>query len=211
MNNDRQMALGGNMFATDNRDALMGSRTWDNGSDMNDNTQNTDPARIKGGDLWPYINSILVYKWPADPKVGGPTGNTPTVRSMSYNNWMSPPGGTGWDGSGRVLKKTTDISSGISPSDIWMFLDENDKTINDGFFVVPGPKTATAYVDCPGTYHHNAGGFSFADGHAEIRKWQDKYVLGKVPGYPALFMPADSARNYADFRWLQQHTTFYSY
>ena len=27
-------------------------------------------------------------------------------------------------------------------------------------------------VDYPASYHNRAGGFSFADGHAEIKKWR---------------------------------------
>jgi prepilin-type processing-associated H-X9-DG protein len=124
---------------------------------------------------------------------------------------MNPPGGNGWDASGRVFKKQTDIGSGISPSGCWVFLDENDKTINDGWFVVPGPKTATAYVDCVASYHNRAAGLAFADGHAEIKKWSDGYILGLKPGSPALFMSADPGNNYADLRWLQQRSTYFSY
>jgi len=37
------------------------------------------------------------------------------------------------------------------------------------------PNSARSYriIDYPASYHNFAGGFSFADGHAEIRKWLD--------------------------------------
>jgi len=47
---------------------------------------------------------------------------------------------------------------------------------------------------------------SFADGHAEIKKWRDNKVIGPNP---ASFMAADPANNYADLRWLQQRSTVY--
>ena len=36
---------------------------------------------------------------------------------------------------------------------------------------VSGATTATL-IDSPGGYHLNASGFSFADGHSEIHRWQ---------------------------------------
>src|SRR4051812_30755012 len=47
----------------------------------------TDPLMIQKGLLYPYVNSLAVYKCPADRKA---LNNTPTVRSMSMNCWMNP-------------------------------------------------------------------------------------------------------------------------
>jgi prepilin-type processing-associated H-X9-DG protein len=121
------------------------------------------------------------------------------------NAWMNPaatPMSQGLSTSGRIFKKQTDISGAIGPSKCWVLLDENDKSINDGWFVVA--VTGAIWVDIPGSYHNKAGGLSFADGHAEIKKWRDKYVLSP----PALNnIPADSAGNYAELRWLEERST----
>jgi hypothetical protein len=34
-------------------------------------------------------------------------------------------------------------------------------------------------MDIPASYHNNAGGISFADGNAEIRKWHDPTVTAQ--------------------------------
>jgi prepilin-type processing-associated H-X9-DG protein len=71
-------------------------------------------------------------------------------------------------------------------------LDENPNTINDGFFVADVGVPPNIWVDVPASYHNNACGFGFADGHAEIKKWRDKNVLSASninapvdPGYKA--------------------------
>jgi prepilin-type processing-associated H-X9-DG protein len=54
--------------------------------------------------------------------------------------------------------------------DTFVFVDEHPDSINDGAFYAPQSKSQ--FVDVPATYHNKACGFSFADGHAEIHKWQ---------------------------------------
>ena len=62
-------------------------------------------------------------------------------------------------------------------------LDERPASINDAFFVVDmvnyGNPRAMQVIDHPGIQHNNACGFSFADGHAEIKKWRDPAMLSK--------------------------------
>ena len=86
-----------------------------------------------------------------------------------------------------------------------MTIDENPYSINDGWFVhTPPPSPAgSGYVDYAATYHNNAGGLSFADGHSEIRKWRDPAIIkfGK-PG-----APGNSLKTVDDFMWLQNRTT----
>jgi prepilin-type processing-associated H-X9-DG protein len=57
-------------------------------------------------------------------------------------------------------------------------------------------------VDWPAAYHNKAGGFSFADGHAETHKWADPRTsppLGKIAG-------TAQPRN-PDIVWMQEHST----
>ena len=83
-------------------------------------------------------------------------------------------------------------------------------SINDGFFVVWmfGYPTLSSpkMVDYPASYHNNAAGFSFADGHSEIHKWLDKRTTPAVRhnGNIALNVPQP---NNLDVKWMQDHTT----
>ncbi len=140
---------------------------------------------LKAGLLYPYVGSPGPYRCPADTstyKAGtvypiGPAGTNRT-RSMSMNAWINPSpnayaayqSGTGY----RVYRKTSDLSV-PGPSGLWLLLDENPYSINDGYLLdIPSD---SGWVDCPAAYHNGACGIGFCDGHAQIKKWTDRVVL----------------------------------
>jgi prepilin-type processing-associated H-X9-DG protein len=62
----------------------------------------------------------------------------------------------------------------------------------------------TWMVDFPASYHGKAGGFAFADGHAEIHKWKDPRT------YPPLTTTLTlnvAQPNSQDVYWMQDHST----
>ena len=69
------------------------------------------------------------------------------------------------------------------PSQAFVFLDEREESIDDGFFLVYLDtylgNQLNQWANLPAIYHNGAGGFAFADGHAEIRKWLDPATLLK--------------------------------
>jgi prepilin-type N-terminal cleavage/methylation domain-containing protein/prepilin-type processing-associated H-X9-DG protein len=76
--------------------------------------------------------------------------------------------------------KTSDFID-PSPAMTWVLLDEDANSLNDAGMAI-GMVTAE-WIDWPGSYHNNACGFAFADGHSEIHKWIDnrtKVVGGNV-------------------------------
>ena len=62
------------------------------------------------------------------------------------------------------------------PTMIWVALDEHPDSINDAqFYPIAGRTQITAeWRDVPASYHNGACGFSFADGHSEIKKWLER-------------------------------------
>jgi prepilin-type processing-associated H-X9-DG protein len=123
----------------------------------------------------------------------------------------TPDQARGW----KVHIKLSDYTD-PGPSGTFVFLDEREDSINDGYFVVamqgyPQNVGAAAQggalkiVDFPASYHNGAGGLSFADGHSEIHKWLDgrtKPPLQK--GDRALNVPSPNNR---DVVWMQEHST----
>jgi prepilin-type processing-associated H-X9-DG protein len=81
-----------------------------------------------------------------------------------------------------------------------VLLDENPVRINDGYLVCD--PNASAWFDVPASYHAGAGGLSFADGHAEIKRWRDINVLNCTS--TAASVPADAS---GDLQWLQERST----
>ena len=142
---------------------------------------------IQAGVIYPYVNTMAVYKCPADLSVikFGPL-SFPRPRSYSMNCFMAPL--QPWGGGGytyRDFYKNTDLVQ-PGPSLTYIFIDESEASINDAFIVIdPGEQTSGPFwQDVPASRHGNAGGLSFADGHSEMRDWTDKTVLAANAANP---------------------------
>ena len=193
MSNLKQLQLAWVLYADDHDQVLAGAFDWIAGN-MQVAQDATNVNLLKSGNLWEYNNSLGIYRCPADRSVADfGYFKLPRVRSNSMNNWINA-GGTGSQAATyQVFVKLTNIKS---PSHTWVFVDENPKSINDGWFKV-NMMSGAAFEDTPATYHNNAGGLSFADGHAEIKKWKDA----------ALFSPPTTKNGVQDILWLQARTT----
>jgi len=124
--------------------------------------------------------------------------------SGSSDGWSpSPP----W----RIYEKSGDMVA-PPPANLWVLVDENPDSVNDAAFAVTMNQWPTRYVtlwqDVPAVYHGGGCGFSFADGHSEIKKWKDgrtlrlksKYVSG-VTGV------TQSNPDNPDILWVMERTT----
>jgi prepilin-type N-terminal cleavage/methylation domain-containing protein/prepilin-type processing-associated H-X9-DG protein len=234
MNNNKQMMLAWRMYAEDSNDQVVegyGSKHGFVGTSSLDfsggNPSNWDVTRdIQKSPLWPYCGSSAgIWRCPADMSMVKPTTgiykgqSVKRVRSMTMNNYVGGNGElpflagwtqTGWpESKWRVYRKIGDMID-PGPSMTWVLLDEREDSINDGFWVTQMngyPNLAnTMFVDYPASYHNKAAGFSFADGHAEIKKWLDPRtspVLKKGQPLP-LNQPSPNNR---DINWLQERAT----
>jgi prepilin-type N-terminal cleavage/methylation domain-containing protein/prepilin-type processing-associated H-X9-DG protein len=57
------------------------------------------------------------------------------------------------------------------PSDVWVFSDEHPDSIDDAL-LYDANYAVTSFTELPGSQHGGACGMAYADGHAEIHKWQ---------------------------------------
>lgn len=94
----------------------------------------------------------------------------------------------------------------------FVFLDEREDSINDGMFVTdmtgyPDKPSSFTIVDIPASYHGQAGGLSFADGHSELKVWKDPRT--RPPLVPGVIIPfaAKPSPNNRDVAWLQERCT----
>ena len=175
---------------------------------------------IQLGVIYPYINNVRVYKCPAD-NYSTPTfgGAVPHVRSMSMNTWMAPIVPYQNSTSYLVYKKESSL---VNPgaANLWVFMDENPVSINDGSFICEPTAAAdmsltdNQWIDCPASYHNHASGLSFADGHAQIKKWLDPTVTSEwaspliAPGnYPAFTRLSPLQNPPTDLKWLEAAST----
>ena len=223
LENLRQLTLAWQMYAADNSGklALDGDQTH-----PQPGTTPTDPSMQPGGKnyvwaagnmdayspyatnylqascLYPYVKTINVHKCPADLLGGHWFGPTfyPNVRSYSMNGYMAPI--DIWPSTGtRNFFKETDINN-PRPSMIYVFIDENEHSINDSFFV-SDPTQGNYWQDVPATRHGDAGSLSYADGHSEMKRWTDSSILG----YTGNIGQLHGNPNSSDAAWLQQRAT----
>ena len=193
------------------------------------NPSNWDPNQdIKKSPMWQYCgNSLGIWKCPADqstivPSSGPLAGQTVSrIRTMAMSIWVG-----GWkhaDGrvsdagcSGAQWRIYSKFSDMINPGPVktWVLMDEREDRVNygDAFTDMTGYPDASAswrfHYDYPASYHGRAGGFSFADGHAEIKKWQDGRTtppIVKGGSWSATEYVA-SPRN-QDIFWMQERST----
>jgi hypothetical protein len=122
--------------------------------------------------------------------------------SLAVNGpWLDNSQGHRRNSPWRTFGKTTDIKGSPGPSSLWVLVDEDEYSLNDAGFGI-GMETPE-WIDFPGTYHNMACGFAFADGHSEIKRWQNattKVVNGNVQrrGIPA---------PYDDWLWMRDRTS----
>jgi prepilin-type N-terminal cleavage/methylation domain-containing protein/prepilin-type processing-associated H-X9-DG protein len=165
-------------------------------------------AWIQKGCIYPYVKQVGIYHCPADVSTAPEFGvQQPRTRSMSMNAYLAPflPM---WNSAatGRIFNKESDLAP-IGAVNTWLFMDENPGSINDGYMAEYPPQGPTTgpnlvWADYPATYHGGAGGITFCDGHAQIRKWTDPAVVGLKTQDP-IGVPATGG----DLAWLQGYTT----
>jgi prepilin-type N-terminal cleavage/methylation domain-containing protein/prepilin-type processing-associated H-X9-DG protein len=144
---------------------------------------------IKNGLLYPYSKTAAIYKCPGD--------KTQNHRSMSMNAWMNPINTEGkLNAAYTIFRKQSNIKN---PVETWVTIDENEAKINDGWFLIQPDKPGSwADQDIPAGYHNNSGGLSYADGHAQTKKWKDSKILKNT---------ALNAPDSFDLMWMAEHTT----
>jgi len=123
----------------------------------------------------------------------------------------------GWDGNWFMdtvgyklyLKQTELVDPG--PGNVFVFLDMRPDSIDVGNFAVrmtgwPDQPSSYGFYDLPGSYHHLACGFSFADGHSELRRWRDIRTTPPLVDNQNISDEYSSPNN-PDVAWLQDHAT----
>lgn len=231
MSNHRQLCYAWRMYSEDNQDALLFASedpyhpetiaaSWVAGTldfDPN-NRSNWDPNQnITKSPMWPYCGQSLgIWRCPADRSFVVVDGQQkPRVRSMSMNVFLGGWGGTdGYWGPPfsdyKIYRKQTQLAD-PGPSLVFVFLDMREDSIDMGNFGTrmagwPDDPGSYGFFDLPGYYHHFACGFSFADGHSELRRWRDSRTM--PPLVPNGFInDTFSSPTNNDVAWLQERAT----
>jgi len=225
LNNLKQLQLAWHMYGADtgrlpsNWDYGMGSVTpeanWVGGtmhydvmqvffgnlSDSTNTTQLTDDRKTQ---LAAYLKTTAVFKCPSDQSYAIRGGERyPRVRSYSMNGFVGETSRV--TDAGRLRYDKQEDFSRPGPSQTFIFLDEHEDSINDGYFLV-GLQTDIPFgwSDVPASRHNRGANFVFSDGHAERHKWRDKRTVQPVTRN-RLFGVMQP--NNTDVKWVHDHAT----
>jgi len=209
LSNLKQLQLCWQMYVDDNADKLppnlkkpaSTANGWILG-DMTVAADAVDETLVKSGLLYAYNKSVGVYRCPADVKAYN--GIPSRIRSYAMNCYMAgadvgnqKQGLTGY----HVNQKTGDINN-PKPSLAFVFVEEAEFSIDDGHFGfspdgMPGQGPVNIWYNVPALWHRGAS-FSFADGHAGVRKWMNSSTLGINS-----LTTTDTSADHADLRYVQ--------
>jgi prepilin-type N-terminal cleavage/methylation domain-containing protein/prepilin-type processing-associated H-X9-DG protein len=108
----------------------------------------------------------------------------------------------GWAG-WYVAKKSSDFHS-PGPSDVWVFSDEHPDSIDDAL-LYNASLPVSLFIELPGSQHAGACGMAFADGHANIHKWNGSIAYRPTVTFKTVQRVPCSATD-PDMLYLAAHT-----
>jgi prepilin-type N-terminal cleavage/methylation domain-containing protein len=192
--NLKQLQAGWSMYVGDSGD-YMPTNSWDHvGGDAAGSTldswvvgnarDNTTSDEMKGS-IFPYTPNPDSYHCPSDYSKCW-DGSTSRFRSYSMECYIG--GYDQIDGSKRYKTKLPWLLD--PPSTVFVFIDEDDQSIEDGSLAIKGAPDNTWY-NLPASRHLWGPTLSFLDGHVEWWQWQGgpiKYQ-GRPQGATAAQIP----------------------
>lgn len=220
--NQRQLMRALHLYCADNDGYFPYNRDnvnqWitQSGSSLTDSTNRAKLFDPNYSMLARYLDPrVNVFRCPADSSaVTNGTALVPKVRSVSMNGAVGtrndfpgryPVDGPWLDGNHlhtanskwRCYGRLADVVN-PSPSSLFVLLDEDRYSINDGSYAGMGPGLQSyRWIDWPATFHDNGAGFAFADGHSETHKWVS------LPGtMTPVYAPGTN-----DLLWVVAHTS----
>jgi prepilin-type processing-associated H-X9-DG protein len=223
LSDTKQVVLGWIMYQGDYAEKLMANTggscfvpsKGDDGNFMDwlNNNANTNTAILIGTNalMSPYIKNPGVYKCPGDQAVAQ---NGPRVKSIAMNAALGgsptvPSGAVTVGGELRTYiaaNKSSQLNT-PGPANIFVTLDEHADYMDDSIFNFnPGLVAGAEYFrEVPASYHNGACSISFADGHAEIKKWLDGRIVLPVKKQA---QGQITVRSSVDYEWLDDRMPF---
>jgi prepilin-type N-terminal cleavage/methylation domain-containing protein len=216
MNTSKQLTLGWIMYANDNNDKT--AILHDDGNDMGSMIESstnwcsgnmaffpscTNTALLQAGQIFPYLNSLNVYHCPADNSYASLVDSRPAaiglLRARSYSMSQTFGAGTFLGG----YKTYNKLNAIVKTSETWLFIDENEKSINDpAFAVVMATGSPVTIEDVPSGRHGGSTGMSFSDGHSIVHKWNSPTTYSCAPR-----TSSSDPNAVNDMSWLSSVTT----
>jgi prepilin-type N-terminal cleavage/methylation domain-containing protein len=220
LNNFKQITLAWSLYVDDHEDRLVPNNpgnvigpglkpypSWALGRSRYGDADGTNINYLIGqreGSLGPYLGMDRVFKCPADRSLSKMADGRsyPRLRSYSMNRFMA-----------NLFAATSVYYFYITRSDITcgprrevcVFMDIHEDHLDTSNFSLVLGYNDGDFETLPASRHDGKGVLSYADGSAEIHRWQDPQVLQPASGVQGY--PVGVARSSPDFQYVWQRTT----
>jgi prepilin-type N-terminal cleavage/methylation domain-containing protein len=218
LNNLKQLAQIGMLYAVDNEDKLAANGNGETGNSWIIGSFRARPQDATNALLLldtqrslfaPYLKSVRIYKCPADRTPGTSANKAGSrVRSYAMNGYV------GWEGTAfhtipntqyKVFKKMAQIAQ-PAPANLLVFQEVHpDSICRPCFGVYMAPGNQLRFLHFPASYHNRAGVNSFADGHVESHRWLDARTIR--PGAIDFHGHDTASPGNRDIVWLQDRSS----
>jgi prepilin-type N-terminal cleavage/methylation domain-containing protein/prepilin-type processing-associated H-X9-DG protein len=229
LSNMRQLQIAWQGYTTDNNDFIPGNDYHAESEPANpfyggynwltgymdittaDHVDNTNPIPfldVKWSQLGPYVKGPGVYRCKTSRLLNKQgAGTYPYARTVSMNGWMGYTN-TVWNYEPYTCFRKTQDFVNIGSSDEFVFMDERDDSVDEGYFGVS--MVDNWIVNVPSCFHNGAASVSFADGHAELHKWRTPdFQIKQQSGLNAVSSKFFFvAANNEDMLWLRNHASY---
>jgi len=179
MSNLKQLTVCWTMYPDDNNGKLPPNEAsgeislpgcWIEGDAKTDRTT----ANIEKGILYPYNRSVAIYRCPADRSKVTRYPNLPRTRSLSMCTGLAH---LNPEFVPRPIYRFAQI---VEPPPVRasVFWDEDEWSIQNGALgILPPNVQSFFYWNLPASRHSHGGVLSFGDGHCELWRWLDSYIV----------------------------------
>jgi prepilin-type N-terminal cleavage/methylation domain-containing protein/prepilin-type processing-associated H-X9-DG protein len=180
LNNYKQLTLCWTMYADDNDGRLapngVKGATGEEASDDSWVVGNTrldrDTKNIESGRLYKYNESAAIYRCPSDRSHVTRFKNLLRARSVAMSTGLAHANAKFL----KIVNKFSDLTD-PAPVNASVFIDEDAHSIQNGALGIEPIHTRQYYHwNLPASRHNNGGVLTFADGHAEHWRWQDRFI-----------------------------------
>jgi len=159
----------------------------------------TNTAFFMDALLGRYANAAKVFKCSSAKTISVPTGQ-PYVRSVAMSTWMNNVA-RNTAGGPQQFQFYSRIQHLRNPSNLFVWVDEDEVTIDNGDFRLDSLELFTTFGNAPSAMHNQASAIGFADGHVELHRWNQV-----MQNNPVAYLSGPSYRpsnNPTDVQWLK--------
>jgi prepilin-type N-terminal cleavage/methylation domain-containing protein/prepilin-type processing-associated H-X9-DG protein len=234
LSNHKQIGLAYNMYVTDNNQQLVYAPTSPNGTSLQSaggfwyleqgaaaswgTSQTLALTDVQNNlrtnnVLYQFAPNIGVYHCPGDVRYNLQVGSGWAYDSYAVTENVEKGGSVSNPQDTVSFTKMPQI---LRVSDCMIFVEQADtRGYNEGTFALSAtvPGNSIHFEDVFAIYHGSVGTTSFADGHAEARKWMDPAIVSDgyyavssgSSGYEYSKCPSTPSQTGADAAWIVQH------